>query len=286
MRHPNPGPGCGTASGDGRRRICHSKPSTPRSRSWRAVRGRSSGKSFDSRWTATRPCEWPTGRPADRPRLFARPSGPVRRSRRRRLARSPGAGAGIEGRHLGPWPLSRPRRASRSGGQRSKASRRESSVAAGSPGWPLVVDMDGDGRAEVAVPDSDIRPRFREYRGVKLLNGATGQVRWVQSLHPTSKANDGLVHLLEAPDLDGDGTHELLAVSTYQGRFPQVADIAGAAKDLRGCPLRQGRATDLGVACGCGSSHHAAHRCAELVGSRAGRMADAGDPDRRQGPWR
>ena len=93
-------------------------------------------------------------------------------------------------------------------------------LAGGSAGWPLILDLNGDGHAEVAVPDWDSHPRFHEYRGVRLLDGVTGQVRWVRPLQPATRADDGLVHLLEAPDLDGDGTRELMAVSTYDGRLP------------------------------------------------------------------
>ncbi len=92
-------------------------------------------------------------------------------------------------------------------------------VAGGSSEWPMVCDLDGDGRAEVVVPDSGILPQYNEYRGVRLLDGATGQARWICPLRPDYvRTDDGVVHLVEAPDLDGDGTRDVVTVSTYLGR--------------------------------------------------------------------
>src|SRR5262249_2899029 len=43
------------------------------------------------------------------------------------------------------------------------------------PEWPLVADLDGDGRAELAVPDWGRFPVKGGYRGVALLDGTTGK---------------------------------------------------------------------------------------------------------------
>ena len=90
-------------------------------------------------------------------------------------------------------------------------------------GWLLAADVDGDGRAEVVVPDMSTRlprdPWF--YGGVRMLDGATGQTRWVQRLWPGNQsASDSLAHLLVAPDLDADGTSDLVVVSRFSGRKP------------------------------------------------------------------
>ncbi len=55
-----------------------------------------------------------------------------------------------------------------------------------------------------------------------MLDGASGRSRWVRPMRPDTKAKDRLTHLLEAPDLDGDGTRDLVAVSRFDGRQPPV----------------------------------------------------------------
>ncbi len=86
--------------------------------------------------------------------------------------------------------------------------------------WPWLVDLDGDGRSEVAVPDSGPMAPSGGYRGVRMLDGATGRTRWVRPMCPDSDENDELAHLSAAPDLDGDGTQDLVAVSLFKGRRP------------------------------------------------------------------
>jgi tRNA A-37 threonylcarbamoyl transferase component Bud32 len=81
--------------------------------------------------------------------------------------------------------------------------------------WPLVADLDGDGRAEIVVPD--YQPH-RHYSGVRALDGVTGAERWVRPMRPYNGGHDGLVHLLAGPDLDGDGTNEVVAISRFDGR--------------------------------------------------------------------
>ncbi len=84
--------------------------------------------------------------------------------------------------------------------------------------WPLVVDLDGDGRLEIVVPDSGRLAPRGGYRGLRLFDSATGHARWARPMRPETKSEDGLVHVIDAPDLDGDGTRELVAVSQFDGR--------------------------------------------------------------------
>jgi hypothetical protein len=88
------------------------------------------------------------------------------------------------------------------------------------PEWPWLIDLDGDGRSEIVVPDSGPMPPTAGFRGVRVLDGASGQTRWVRPMRPETKAPDGLDRILEAPDLDGDGVRELVAVSRFDGRNP------------------------------------------------------------------
>jgi outer membrane protein assembly factor BamB len=90
------------------------------------------------------------------------------------------------------------------------------------PEWPLASDLDGDGRAEVVVPDFGPFPTGGSYRGLRLLDGATGRTRWTRPSAPYTRADDHLLHLVAAPDLDGDGTRDVVAVSTFDGRRPHL----------------------------------------------------------------
>jgi hypothetical protein len=82
---------------------------------------------------------------------------------------------------------------------------------------PWLLDLDGDGRTEVIIPDHGTMPPASDYQGVRVLDGATGQTRWVRPMCRQNDDNDGLARLAEAPDLDGDGVRELIAISVFQG---------------------------------------------------------------------
>ena len=89
--------------------------------------------------------------------------------------------------------------------------------------WPWLVDLDRDGRSEVVVPDSGPLPPKAGFRGVRVLDGTSGQTRWVRPMRPETKAEDGLDGILDAPDLDGDGVGELVTISRFDGRNPPAA---------------------------------------------------------------
>jgi tRNA A-37 threonylcarbamoyl transferase component Bud32/outer membrane protein assembly factor BamB len=96
--------------------------------------------------------------------------------------------------------------------------------------WPLAADLDNDGRVEIVVPDHVDNPDtlgpygWPRYGGIRLLDGATGELRWDCPLWPVmSGPSDGLIHLLAAPDLDADGTRDIVVVSRYSGRRPYEA---------------------------------------------------------------
>ncbi len=63
--------------------------------------------------------------------------------------------------------------------------------------WILAADFDGDGCAEVVVPDVGALPprNLGLYGGVHLLDGRTGKTRWVGQLWPGMKSgSDTLAH--------------------------------------------------------------------------------------------
>ena len=87
-------------------------------------------------------------------------------------------------------------------------------------GAPLVADLDGDGRSEVVVSDEGPMLLRSSYRGVRLIDGSSGKTRWTRPMRLETKGEDGVVQLLAAPDLNGDGTREVVVVSRYDGRNP------------------------------------------------------------------
>jgi hypothetical protein len=93
--------------------------------------------------------------------------------------------------------------------------------------WPLVIDSDGDGRCEVVVADSGTTALAGEYRGVSMIDGASGQTRWVRPMRPATKADDRIEHIAAAPDLDRDGILDLVLFSRFDGRQPATAPNIG-----------------------------------------------------------
>ena len=87
------------------------------------------------------------------------------------------------------------------------------------PDWPLMFDLDGDGRAEIVVPESGTMPPSRGFRGVRMLDGRSGRDRWTQPLSLQDKGGARLAHFVQAPDLNGDGVHDLIVVSQYERRL-------------------------------------------------------------------
>ncbi len=93
------------------------------------------------------------------------------------------------------------------------------------PNWPVILDLDGDGRREIVVADSVPAARRDGYRGVRVLDGASGAHRWARPIHPKGPAAaplamfaDGLAQVIGTPDLDGDGSRDLVTVSRFDGR--------------------------------------------------------------------
>ena len=71
------------------------------------------------------------------------------------------------------------------------------------------------------------------YGGIRMLDGASGETRWDRPLYPGMKSgSDSLVHLLAAPDLDADGTGDVVVVSRFDGQHPGEA-FAGQLPEPR-----------------------------------------------------
>ncbi len=95
------------------------------------------------------------------------------------------------------------------------------------PDFPMTADLDHDGRAEIVVVDAGPMPPLSGYRGVELLEGLTGKPRWRRPIRPDTNASD-LIEAIVAPDLDGDGSRDLVTVSLIGGKNPPKIARAAA----------------------------------------------------------
>lgn len=84
------------------------------------------------------------------------------------------------------------------------------------PEWPVIADLDGDGLAEVIVPDSSSEvaalTSFTQvpWGEVVVLDGRSGAARWRQRIVNCDQQID---RMAVGPDIDGDGHRELYVAS-------------------------------------------------------------------------
>jgi predicted Ser/Thr protein kinase len=92
------------------------------------------------------------------------------------------------------------------------------------PEWPLVADLDGDGRAEVIVAHRDpAQSVYSPWGGLQVLDGATGSLRWRRRLRAKHQQAD---RITVGPDLDGDGRREVFAATLVSQTGDGVADFS------------------------------------------------------------
>jgi outer membrane protein assembly factor BamB len=88
--------------------------------------------------------------------------------------------------------------------------------------WPVVADLDGDGKAGVVVPVGDFeeRPTHRladtKWSGVQVLDGATGAIRWQRKLSRSRRWSQGQLQQVDrivvGPSPTGEGQAVFTAV--------------------------------------------------------------------------
>jgi outer membrane protein assembly factor BamB/predicted Ser/Thr protein kinase len=92
------------------------------------------------------------------------------------------------------------------------------------PVWPIVNDLDGDGVAEVLVPEASSIPEadWRAPWGtLAVLEGRSGQVRWRRTLRNLDQQLDTFV---AGPDIDGDGCREVFVASLWNENYELFLD--------------------------------------------------------------
>jgi len=95
-------------------------------------------------------------------------------------------------------------------------------VASPPAAWPLIEDLDGDGRGEVILPNRTWDTnRFRFSKEIEVLDGATGQSRWRRSLKMMDPQIDCF---LAGPDVNGDGQREIFAATLVGERYDLYVD--------------------------------------------------------------
>ncbi len=104
------------------------------------------------------------------------------------------------------------------------------------PRWPLVVDLDADGRLEIVVPDGRSRGagKFGGRLGANdtpwgvltVVSGESGKERWTRKLVSIDSQIDSFA---DGPDLDGDGMRELFAVTLAGVDYSVYVDALSGA---------------------------------------------------------
>lgn len=96
------------------------------------------------------------------------------------------------------------------------------------PTWPGIVDFNGDGRAEVILPNGGGRTP-ENWMGVQVLDGSTGKRLWSrrfpQLFGGWTNIHTATERYAAGPDLNGDGSRELFMISVRCELQTQAANL-------------------------------------------------------------
>ena len=96
--------------------------------------------------------------------------------------------------------------------------------------WPLLADLDNDGRFEVIVPSASSSPNngwTMPWGELQVINGANGDLRWQRRMKTMDSQID---HFVVSPDINRDGHDEVL-VATLSGSKAELYVDALSGKD-------------------------------------------------------
>ena len=151
--------------------------------------------------------------------------------------------------------------------------------------WPLVVDLDGDGRSEIVVPDTGALDPKNGYRGVRMLDGSSGPATLDP---PDATRHEGRRRACTHRRRPGPGSRwrSRPRDDLDLHRPPAREFLSGRPRRARArlcrCALRQGRAAALVVARGDSDGPVHVRRNTPMVGTR-GRTAGRSWPYRSAG---
>jgi hypothetical protein len=104
------------------------------------------------------------------------------------------------------------------------------------PQWPLVIDLNDDGRAEIISPHetstlfgADADPNSRAWGGLEALDGQSGKQRWQCRLQTVDQQID---QLIPGPDINGDGWRDLLILARRSSTKKLSAGCSGGTLGL------------------------------------------------------
>src|SRR5262249_19197391 len=81
--------------------------------------------------------------------------------------------------------------------------------------WPVVIDLDHDGKAEGILPVGNLQG-YSRWVGIEVRSGTDGEIRWQRALRKGTGHLAQCDRFIVGPDIDGDGCRDLFVASVAQ----------------------------------------------------------------------